>query len=527
VDTAGNVDANTASQAVTIDTSVAAPTIISITDNVSPATGTVSSGGSSNDTTPTLAGTAEANSTVSIYDGATLLGTTAANGSGAWSFTTSALSQGSHSFTATATDKAGNLSSASAAYTETIDTTPPPAAVAISAISPDSGSSSSDFITNHTTLTVTGTNGTLGSGESVQVSNDGGTTWNTATQTDTTHWSFTDPTTHNSSFTYQARIVDTAGNVDANTASQAVTIDTTAPAITNIVVAGDDDLTRSEAQAGFSVTGNASGANGQLITVEIRDLADDHLVDSRTGTVDNTGAWSVSFSGNEAINGTDNYSIHASVSDIAGNLGTTDHSFTTDSTVCFMPGTRILTPAGEVAVEALKRGDLVTTADGQSKPIRWVGRQTVSRLFADPLRVLPIRITQGALGDNMPSRDLLVSPDHALLVDGALIQAGALVNGTSIVRETKVPERFTYYHVELADHSLILADNTPAETFIDNVDRMAFDNWDEHEALPDAGDMQLVEMSYPRAKASRQVPRATRDRLARRAEARNGLSQVA
>jgi len=196
-------------------------------------------------------------------------------------------------------------------------------------------------------------------------------------------------------------------------------------------------------------------------------------------------------------------------------------------TVCFMPGTRILTPEGEVAVEALKRGDLVTTADGQSKPIRWVGRQTVSRLFADPLRVLPIRITQGALGDNMPSRDLLVSPDHALLIDGALIQAGALVNDTSIVRETKVPERFTYYHVELADHSLIVAENTPAETFIDNIDRMAFDNWDEHDALPDAGDMQLVEMGYARAKACRQVPRATRDRLARRAAALNGRSQVA
>jgi len=196
-------------------------------------------------------------------------------------------------------------------------------------------------------------------------------------------------------------------------------------------------------------------------------------------------------------------------------------------TVCFMPGTRILTPAGEVAVEALKAGDVVTTAEGESMPIRWLGRQTVSRLFADPLRVLPIRITQGALGDNMPSRDLLVSPDHALLTDGALIQAGALVNDTSIVRETKVPERFTYYHVELADHSLIVAENTPAETFIDNIDRMAFDNWDEHDALPDAGDMQLVEMGYARAKACRQVPRATRDRLARRAAALNGRSQVA
>ena len=196
-------------------------------------------------------------------------------------------------------------------------------------------------------------------------------------------------------------------------------------------------------------------------------------------------------------------------------------------TVCFMAGTRILTPEGEVEVEALQTGDLVTTADGQMRRIRWVGRQTVSRLFADPLRVLPIRIAQEALGENTPSRDLLISPDHALLIDGVLIQAGALVNGTSIARESRVPSRFTYYHVELTDHSLILAENTPAETFIDNVDRMAFDNWDEHEALPDAAEIALAEMSYPRAKAHRQVPRETRDRLARRAETLNGLSEVA
>ena len=129
--------------------------------------------------------------------------------------------------------------------------------------------------------------------------------------------------------------------------------------------------------------------------------------------------------------------------------------------------------------------------------------------------MLPIRIKTGALGENLPCRDLLVSPDDALLVDGVLIQAGALVNGVSIVREAKVPQTFTYYHVELDDHSLILAENTPAETFIDNVDRLAFDNWAEHEALYPDG-KSIVEMPYPRAKAYRQVPRSIRERLAAR-----------
>jgi hypothetical protein len=90
------------------------------------------------------------------------------------------------------------------------------------------------------------------------------------------------------------------------------------------------------------------------------------------------------------------------------------------------------------------------------------------------------------------------------------------VNGTSIVRENNVPQTFTYYHVELDDHSLVLAENTPAETFIDNVERLGFDNWEEHQALYPDGKL-IVEMPYPRAKAHRQVPRAIRQRLAERA----------
>jgi hypothetical protein len=65
--------------------------------------------------TVTLTGAAEANSTVKVYDGATLLGSATANGSGAWTYTTAALSNGAHSLTATATDAAGNISSASSA----------------------------------------------------------------------------------------------------------------------------------------------------------------------------------------------------------------------------------------------------------------------------------------------------------------------------------------------------------------------------------------------------------------------------
>jgi hypothetical protein len=189
-----------------------------------------------------------------------------------------------------------------------------------------------------------------------------------------------------------------------------------------------------------------------------------------------------------------------------------DGTFAT-SGVCFLPGTLIRTPEGSAPIETIGAGDLVLTTDGRVAPVRWMGRQTVSTRFADPLRVMPIRIAAGALGEGLPLRDLFVSPDHALLVDGVLVQAGALVNGRSITRLTEMPEVFTYWHLELADHALILAEGVAAETFVDNVDRLAFDNWEEH--LEASGTLPPVaEMSLPRVKSARQLPAATRARLA-------------
>lgn len=193
--------------------------------------------------------------------------------------------------------------------------------------------------------------------------------------------------------------------------------------------------------------------------------------------------------------------------------------------ICFMPGTRIRTPAGETPVEALAIGDLVTTCDGKAAAVRWIGRQTVSRLFTDELR-LPVCVKAGAFAEAVPSRDLYLSPDHAVFVDGVLAHAGSLINGASIVRSLNVPLVFTYYHIEVDGHALILAENTPAETFIDNVSRMSFDNWREREELG-LDESPLGEMAYPRAKAYRQVPRAIHDRLAERGMALYGASSAA
>jgi len=168
----------------------------------------------------------------------------------------------------------------------------------------------------------------------------------------------------------------------------------------------------------------------------------------------------------------------------------------------------------------------VVTADGRVSRVNWRGKQTVSMVFADKMRVLPIRIKAGALDENVPSRDLLVSPDHAMFIEGALIHAGALVNGTSIVRETDVPTAFTYYHVELDEHSLLFADGAPAESFVDNCERLNFDNWAEFTALYPNG-KSVEELPYPRAKSRRQVPVHIRVRLAERAMVIGAASETA
>src|SRR5207247_3741 len=120
-DAAGNASAASTALSVTVDTMApGVPTISSFSTD----SGTVGDG-ITNDNTLTLTGTAAAGSTVNVYDGATLLGTATANGSGAWTFTTGTLADATHSFTARASDAAGNMSAASTALSVTVDTAAP------------------------------------------------------------------------------------------------------------------------------------------------------------------------------------------------------------------------------------------------------------------------------------------------------------------------------------------------------------------------------------------------------------------
>lgn len=197
-----------------------------------------------------------------------------------------------------------------------------------------------------------------------------------------------------------------------------------------------------------------------------------------------------------------------------------------DAPACFCAGARIATDRGETPVEALAIGDRVRTLSGALRPILWIGRREIEARAVDPLRAWPIRVRAGALGPNIPARDVLLSPDHALLIGGVLVQAGALVNGRSILRETAPPPRFSYFHIELDAHDLLLAEGAPAESFVDCVDRLAFDNWDEHLRLFPQG-RALDDIGLPRVKAQRQFPRAVRALLDRALERFPALAENA
>jgi antigen 43 len=143
---------------------------------------------------------------------------------------------------------------------------------------------------------------------------------------------------------------------------------------------------------------------------------------------------------------------------------------------CFRSGTRILTERGELAVEALRIGDLVQTVlGGTAAPIIWVGRRDVDCAgHPQPRKVWPVCVSAGAFGPGRPHSDLFLSPDHAVYVDNGLIPVRHLINGSTIMQ---VPvDRVTYHHIELAEHNVVLAEGLPAESFLDMRDRSNYVN---------------------------------------------------
>jgi Hint domain len=144
--------------------------------------------------------------------------------------------------------------------------------------------------------------------------------------------------------------------------------------------------------------------------------------------------------------------------------------------ICFTPGTRIRTPDGARLIQDLQPGDLIQTKDNGAQAILWTGhrRMTGARLYAMP-HLRPVRFRADALGLGRPEDDLLVSPQHRMLVQGpaaralfnsteVLVAADDLLNDHSIMVD-QTQREVTYIHLLLETHNIIFANGLETESF--------------------------------------------------------------
>ncbi|MEF3675252.1 Ig-like domain-containing protein, partial [Citrobacter freundii] len=326
-DAAGNVVTSPNPVIVTVDTQApAAPVIVSATDDVGNAPTDLPTGSRSNDTLPLLKGTGTVDSTITIYDGATLIGTATVVSGGTWSFqVTQPLSEGPHALSAIATDAAGNASNAGN-FTLTIDTTPPAAPVIIAGEGLVGSATVALANGGSTKSTAPALSGTGEPGATITIF-DNNVSIGTATVQPNGTWTFTpDPVLIEGPHKFTATATDAAGNTGIPSASFTLTVDNTPPAqpdapiitddvapVTGVVTNGNTNDTTPT----FSGTGNV----GDLITVYLNGTPPLQ----GTATVGADGTWS--FTPSAPVSpGT--YQITLTATDPAGNVSQPSNAIT-------------------------------------------------------------------------------------------------------------------------------------------------------------------------------------------------------
>jgi len=216
---------------------------------------------------------------------------------------------------------------------------------------------------------------------------------------------------------------------------------------------------------------------------------------------------------------------------------------------CFLRGTSIKTPTGEVCIEDLRIGDNIETMNGKAATVRWIGRQVYKRNSPSwAASVMPIRISRHAFDQRTPHSDLYLSPNHALYIDGVLIRAKDLVNGLSIAPSLPADRQIIeYFHIVLDTHEVVFAEGAPAETFLlRDSNHESFTNFAEYTRLYPAGLcppmvpfapivgyeggrenlMALLRLGIPRFMGLRDPVQHARDRFALRARETAGAGQL-
>jgi methionine-rich copper-binding protein CopC len=316
VDAAGNAGP-TYNLAYVLDTTVPSAPSAPDLDILSDA-GNSSDDNITSDTTPTFTGTAEAGATVTLYDGATVIGSAVATG-GTWSITSTTLAQGTHSITAIATDRAGNQSPASSALAVEINTQAPATEATSVVFSSDTGASATDLVTRTAVQIVSGgLSANLAAGERVEVSFDNGSSWTIASAiAGSASWSL-NTTLASGTHSLQVRVsnaVDNSGPVH----TQEYTLDTVVPAVTITSSA-------SQLKTGESATITFTFSEDPGATFSWDGSVGDVLVTGGTlSAISGAGLTrTATFTPSADVgNGTASITVDASAyADLAGNLGT-------------------------------------------------------------------------------------------------------------------------------------------------------------------------------------------------------------
>lgn len=151
---------------------------------------------------------------------------------------------------------------------------------------------------------------------------------------------------------------------------------------------------------------------------------------------------------------------------------------------CFLAGTMIRTPAGQIAIENIRAGDTVRTFNWQLNEeedltVIWTGTAhwDVKPHLPDDEAGWPVRILENALAEGVPFKDMLVTAEHCLFFDGQFIPVRMLVNGRTIIYDHSITS-YDYYHIETEDHSVIMADGILTESYLDTGNRLLFNHDD-------------------------------------------------
>ncbi|CAG9169878.1 Ig-like domain-containing protein [Cupriavidus pampae] len=361
---AGNQSAPTPSYTIVLDFSrPPAPTIENVEDDVERQTGMLQKGGQTNDAMPTIIGTADADSKITLYDGATQLGETRADASGNWTFTPALpMADGSHNITVTATNAIGQSSNPTGGWNFVIDSTAPfaPASIVVrDNAGAQTGALSDGAITDDSRPVFSGR---VEVGGKVEIS-DGGVKIGEATADGNGNWSFTPATSlADGSHSFTMVAIDAAGNASVATTPFRITLDTTA-VVVSVDSVKDDFGSIQGAISASAVTDDTrpqfegKGKSGSTITVS------DGASVLGTTTVDGTGHWVFTPPGSL---GQGSHSVTVTARDLSGNTSapTPPFVFTVDTVAPAPPSiTKIVDDVGA------KQGDVQTgTPTDDSQP---------------------------------------------------------------------------------------------------------------------------------------------------------------